>query len=70
MARAHKTCEVCWEGDVLTTGVDQCARCRNEWLRIVKAYNELLARYPKLRIYSVATVFERLVKRAIQVGTK
>ena len=70
MAR-HGTCEVCWSGDVKTRGIDQCAHCEAEWKRIIKAYNELLARYPRLRHFSVATIFERFVRHALlKAGTK
>lgn len=65
MGRKHTTCEVCWAGDVLTRGIDQCTHCESEWKRIIKAYNALITRYPGLRQYSVANIFERLVRRAL-----
>ncbi len=70
MGRSHKTCELCWEGDVLTEGFDRCARCKDEWLRIRKAYDELCTRYPAVRRFSVASIFERFVKRAIAARPK
>ncbi len=66
MGRSHQRCDICWHADVLTTGVDRCEHCEREWKRIVVAYNVLLNRFPKLRAYSIATLFERLVKRVLK----
>lgn len=70
MARKHSTCEICWQAEVDTQGIDRCARCKDEWRRIVRAYDELCMAYPTLRRLSVAAVVERLAKRAIAIRAR